>query len=802
MKKHNWAWYMVLGLFYMSLGYMVYAFYAEVAEIRSLHEGEDLDAEFQGNDWVTWKDTEKGVLADHIHPLYKYQSSYQTSQDQKIIKGDRLRKIDYNEITKAEVVDNITAAARPGLPIVANLERTDPLSLKIDRVRSIFTNGFRLTFSFNDIGAYWNSLGWIVGIGAFVSMIMLAILLPIVRGNWREFLPLLGVVVSALFFFLLQLVRHIYLIIESDLESFGFEKVFIFTYIFTLFMYVIYYFFFKSGTRNVLFVLPSILVGGYIMVSVYQILFLDKQFKFFHDLVEQYAALFFLLHTGVATILFILANWSEKSMRDLVGLMVVGALSLLGIAYYRNINEIDWINKEHIFFLYNLVLFFPLVNATFLQLQFGKVSLVVTQTIQYLVSIVVSIILYLLIIQLFDYTRAGIQYRQLLEFATFILLVVVVRLVYLANENKFRKYFITPQQERLTTFKSFIARIPQYANDSQLRNDLGKQLEFFFNAETVQLWWSGDMPENVAEQRYHEKQESIYRQLTQHNTVWSKTKEIATFRLTHDLEKLVLNSSYTLICPITIDEERYALLMLGKKKRGVYNLTDLELISQLIQQTQLTLNVLQMVAREKELIQQTYEANLTALRSQINPHFLFNTLNSIGELVHESADLAEEAVEKLAFIFRYTLRMSSQNFVSLADEISLISTYLDLEKIRFGDRLDVHIEIESEMKDVQVPSFIISTLVENCIKHGISKILHSGRVSVEAFREEDFLVVEVVDNGPGIDLSRIYKSTGLSNSIARMENIYGLKNLLYFENTGEGTYVKLRIPLVDMPKVN
>ena len=243
-------------------------------------------------------------------------------------------------------------------------------------------------------------------------------------------------------------------------------------------------------------------------------------------------------------------------------------------------------------------------------------------------------------------------------------------------------------------------------------------------------------------------------------------------------------------------------MMLGKKKRGVYNLSDLALISELIQQTQLTLNVLQLIQREKELIQQTYEANLTALRSQINPHFLFNTLNSISYLVHESPDLAEEAIEKLAFIFRYTLRMSSQNFVSLKEEMQLISAYLDLEKVRFGDRLDTDVDIDAEIKETQLPAFILSTLVENCIKHGISKILGKGMVSIHAFKEKDYMVCEVYDNGPGIDLSRIYKSHGLSNSIARLENIYDMKNLLHFENTGDGTLVRLKIPLAELSRMD
>ncbi|MEM7657819.1 MAG: hypothetical protein AAF399_16965, partial [Bacteroidota bacterium] len=131
----------------------------------------------------------------------------------------------------------------------------------------------------------------------------------------------------------------------------------------------------------------------------------------------------------------------------------------------------------------------------------------------------------------------------------------------------------------------------------------------------------------------------------------------------------------------------------------------------------------------------------------------------------------------------------------------LITTYLDLEKIRFGDRLMMKIDISPDVKEVPIPAFILSTLVENTIKHGIAKILHPGIVSVKGFREGDFLVCEVVDNGPGIDLSRIYKSHGLSSSISRLENIYDLKNLLYFENTGEGTYVRMKIPLVKHPQL-
>ena len=186
---------------------------------------------------------------------------------------------------------------------------------------------------------------------------------------------------------------------------------------------------------------------------------------------------------------------------------------------------------------------------------------------------------------------------------------------------------------------------------------------------------------------------------------------------------------------------------------------------------------------------------MKALRSQINPHFLFNTLNTISALVHDSPDLAEEAIEKLATIFRYTLEVSDQNFVSLAEEVRLVSTYLDIEKIRFGERLSIDIELDQSVRDVQVPAFVIQTLIENCIKHGVAKKVGKGIVRINAIAKDNMLVCQVYDNGPGIDPERVTKGTGLNNILARLENIYQIKNLLYFENTGNGTLVTLKIPL-------
>lgn len=790
-QQKGWSWILILGLFYLGLGILAVQVTLSIADTRSLYEGTDLESEFEGNDWVAWEDTDKGVIATGMHPLPKYKPSDKGFIQQ----GDRISEIDWWPINNAETATNITSAKTPGKGLSVELDRVDPVSFTIEEIRILYQAGFRLTFSFNDIYAYWHIVGWLVGIGAFVALVMLVILIPVVRTQKEKGWTLIGSVTSALLFFMLQLVHHAYLIIESDLKSIGFEKAYIVGYILLIISYSIFYFSLRSELKGILFLIPSLIAGGWLLYQVIDILYVSHDMRYFHSLVEEAAGSFFLLHLAGAVALYLAKSSGETWKRHQWGILVIGVLAFTSFVYYQIPALQEIIHPEHVFFLQLLLMFFPLINASFLQLQFGKVSLIVTQTIQYIVAIVVSVVLYLLIIQLFDYINAGVNYRRILEFVTFIFGMIGFRVLYQTNEGKLRKYFVTSKQEKTTRFRNFIARIPQYTNAGLLRKDIIQEIQQYFQVEIADFWWSGSASDQVPDFVDAQNYRNIYEILNEKTSNWSKTKEIENLKLEDHLESFLLDLGYNLVCPVTVDEDSFALLMLGRKKRGVYNLADIELMSQLIQQTQLTLNVLQLVTREKELIQQTYEANLTALRSQINPHFLFNTLNSIGELVHESAELAESAIEKLAFIFRYTLNKSSQNFVPLSEEIGLISTYLDLEKIRFGDRLTTEISISPEIKETPIPAVILQTLVENCIKHGIAKILHKGLVTIEVRREGDFLVCDVYDNGPGIDLSRIYKSTGLSNSIARLENLYDQKNLLQFENTGDGTLAQMRIPL-------
>jgi signal transduction histidine kinase len=792
MNRPRWNWYVILGIFYLGLGAQVLWYELQSRDIWTYQVDEEVSGLFEGNDWVTWADTENGVVAKRVHPL----PGYKPIDKERVHQGDRLIQLDFQEVTSADVIDRITRAAPPGQAISVKLKRADPYNQVVEDLNGAIYNGFRLAFSFNDFGTYWVLSGWLAGIGTFLGLIVLVILLPLVRGSFRSYLPLLSIVMVALAFFTIQLSRHIYLIVENDLQRIRLERMYMLAYLCLLFVYAITYFYFKVKTdrQKRWIVLPSLAVSGYLLFRFYQVAFLSEQLKYFHSLVEGQATTFFLWHIAGALALFLSRHWAQQEQRELLGMLLTLVLSLAGSAYFSWPARDQWLHHEHAWFVVNLLLFFPLMNASFLQLQFGKVSLVVTQTFQYLVIFLLALVVYLLIAQLFNYIQPNIQYRRILEFIAFLMVMGIGRIVYLSNENRLTKYFVSSQREQLNFFKAFIARIPQYTNSNTLQRDLRLELKKYFNTEEPRLWWH---TLEEAEALFYEEipLPEVYGHLAEQQAVWSKTKEISPLTLPQPLEEDVIESPYTLIAPITVDQEHYALLMLQRKRRGVYNLSDLELISQLVQQTQLTLNVIQLVEREKELIQQTYEANLTALRSQINPHFLFNTLNSITELVHESADLAEEAVEKLAFILRFTTKRSNEHFLPLQEEMSLIRTYLELEQIRFGERLQVGIDIATDTRDVMIPSFILQTLVENCIKHGIAKILHQGFVGVKTYKDGEFLVCEVTDNGPGIDVSRIFRSTGLSNSISRLENIYDMKNLLYFENTGQGTLVRMRIPM-------
>ncbi|MBU2978525.1 histidine kinase [Alteromonas sp. C1M14] len=176
------------------------------------------------------------------------------------------------------------------------------------------------------------------------------------------------------------------------------------------------------------------------------------------------------------------------------------------------------------------------------------------------------------------------------------------------------------------------------------------------------------------------------------------------------------------------------------------------------------------------------KAQIKMLRYQINPHFLFNTLNGISSLVLQGKkDIANAMLAQLSTFFRYSLDNDPEKKITLEEELRALALYLDIEKARFGDRLSIVFEVNSDTKMLLVPSLILQPLVENAIKHGISKMKTGGEIRIKAYCEKEHLILQVADNGPFTHLDQNKQNEpgiGLKNIDERLNVIYPLQHQL------------------------
>ena len=177
--------------------------------------------------------------------------------------------------------------------------------------------------------------------------------------------------------------------------------------------------------------------------------------------------------------------------------------------------------------------------------------------------------------------------------------------------------------------------------------------------------------------------------------------------------------------------------------------------------------------QEQKLMIETLakSSELELLKSQLNPHFLFNALNSIKALVLIDAEKAREAIIKLSELLRFTLNYEKIKLISLSEEIDEVTKYLELEKIRFGDRLEVFIDLQEETLDAKVPPAMILTLVENAIKHGITKLPEGGMIRVDSTISSKMMKIEFTNTGVIIDSEN--KGIGMKNIRHRLQSLFG-----------------------------
>lgn len=207
--------------------------------------------------------------------------------------------------------------------------------------------------------------------------------------------------------------------------------------------------------------------------------------------------------------------------------------------------------------------------------------------------------------------------------------------------------------------------------------------------------------------------------------------------------------------------------------------------------------------RERELATSQLEARLAesrlqVLKMQLHPHFLFNTLNAISELIHRNPDVADRMITDLSDLLRMSFENLEVQEIPLSQELEFLRKYLEIEQTRFHDRLEVKMDIGADTLDASVPNMILQPLVENAIKHGISPKAEGGHINIKAIRNNGSLELSVCDDGIGAGEtagSRGSEGVGLSNTRRRLKHLYGDRHRFEFRTLGDrGVNVSLDIP--------
>ncbi|MDT3403261.1 sensor histidine kinase [Mucilaginibacter terrae] len=202
--------------------------------------------------------------------------------------------------------------------------------------------------------------------------------------------------------------------------------------------------------------------------------------------------------------------------------------------------------------------------------------------------------------------------------------------------------------------------------------------------------------------------------------------------------------------------------------------------------------------RQKELdltkmMQLKTQAELQTLQSKINPHFLYNSLNSIASLIHEDADKAEDMTLKLSKLFRYSINSQQENMASVKDEMEIVNTYLDIEKVRFGDRLKFNTYIDPALAGKHIPRFLIQPLVENALKHGLNNTAQNGILAITLKQEDGRIIIEVEDNGAPFP-TELNMGYGLQSTYDKLKLLYADDYEMQLINTPR-KYICINLPL-------
>jgi two-component system, LytTR family, sensor kinase len=284
--------------------------------------------------------------------------------------------------------------------------------------------------------------------------------------------------------------------------------------------------------------------------------------------------------------------------------------------------------------------------------------------------------------------------------------------------------------------------------------------------------------------------------------------ESAVFSLSNTEPESALRNrqSDTAVVPVQAGRRWFGRLHVGKRSGGrMYMSEDLAFLDKVAAHTAGMLQNIELreerelqSRREQQLKELASQAELRALKAQINPHFLYNALNGLAQLTREIPEAAEKSILDLSKVFRYALSASERDSVKLEEEADFLESYLAIEQMRFEERLRFRIDIPEELRECAIPPMIIQPLVENAVIHGISPKIAGGRILVAARRIDSKLCICVEDDGAGFDCRDCPPDNGgigLQNVRMRIRTLDPANNVHIDSKPGVGTKVTLEIPI-------
>ncbi len=782
----------------------------------------------RGYDWVRWEDRDGQISAEYVFPRGPaYQQGLRTH--------DALYTIEYQQYFKADDVKQAVKGIAPGDRRLYWVKRDDFLEIEVQ-----FSS--YPTFLYPLSNGLWQASIWGFMLGAFIHLLALFIVGPLSFRSRTARLSFFLILASAIWVSgnLIRILM-INIIGPPDLAGPVYDLIFdLFTLVsfagwigfpalllhkilsdWNLFKHT------KGWLLALVYLPPVVFAAGAFISRIYPGWIAPITFGALVGPILFYVCCYIAAATGLNLVLSLAggtqdpgpspSNWSRVGSVLVFLVAVLGALSIFGVVPLLGTvtdTAAGWLVVAG-----QLFCVAPVLLVSVATLKYGKVDQVLTRALTYLTilgSVFFAFVAGMALISPY-FEHVGLSQAVGAGLYVVLLLFVFERLSRHVRGYT-RSFFMAERQKRLQKLGRFAEQMRTITSPTVLAQKTIQEVGEAFQSQSARLFLHAATPEEEWVEAAYQPEPPFLTLDTLHETwphivddgrVWAHNVELNESTLPQEINEALISKGADLIIPILDDQKPFGLLVLGRKsnRRAVYNLEDVDLLRTLCNQLALAIERLNYLEREKALIRTTAESRLEALRAQINPHFLFNTLNTITAFIEEQPKDAVKAVGHLSAIFRHILQTRSRPFISLKGETKLINHYLSIEQMRFSDRLKVEWAMDPGLMSIPIPAFALQTLVENAVEHGLSKKRLGGTLSLSStLHHETLAELKVQDTGIGLPalfgqgeveaVDQPFMGTGLRNVSARLVQIYGRTDLLRFSsNPEQGTTVRMLIPL-------